>query len=171
MTGSARLPTSEAYMSLRQTKKLRLTMCRKRSCRRSITDVAPGKLDEDILEVGGARQRAQPGIALHGLEQCRRLLAVTERRLTGQFDALRVMRRDLAGPLLHALAIHLDHVRFNLRVDELARRVLGDHRAMIEDPDAVAQALGLIHEMRGEDQRAARGRQALEPIPDHVPCL
>src|SRR5258708_11645644 len=158
-------------MSLRQTRKLRLTMCRKRSCRRSITDVATRELDEYIFEVGGARQRAQPGMALHGLEQRRRLLAVAKCRLPGQLDALGVPRRELTRPVLDAFAVHLDHVGFNLGADELARRVFGDHRAMIEDADAIAQALRLVHKMRGQDQRATGGRQALAPIPDHVPSL
>src|SRR5258706_6834861 len=114
MTGSARLRTSEAYMSLRHTRKLRLTMWRQRSCRRSITDIPPGELDEHILEVGGARERAQRGMILHGLEQCRRLLAITECRPARQFDALGVTRCDRPGPLLHAFPVDLDHVWFDL---------------------------------------------------------
>src|SRR5882672_1808599 len=139
-------------MSLRHTRKLRLTMWRQRSCRRSITDIPPGELDEHILEISGARQRAQLGMTLHGLEQGRRLLAIAERRPARQFDALGVTRRAHSGPLLHAFAVDLDHVRLDLRADEPAWRVFGDHGAMIEDADPIAEALGLVHEMRGEDQ-------------------
>src|SRR5258707_12631395 len=95
---------------------------------------------------------------------------VTERGIPGALDA-RAERLRLLHPLLVAGAVHLDDVLLDVLGDQRARRALGDDPAAVHDGEPVAQALGFLHEMRGEQQGFAFLRQAAKPLPDQVARL
>jgi hypothetical protein len=67
--------------------------------------------------------------------------------------------------------VHFDHLRLDMLGDQPARAPFGDHPAMIHDRDPAAQALGLLHEVRREDQRASLLCQLAQPLPDQVARL
>ena len=52
------------------------------------------------------------------------------------------------------------------RGNELLRRAQGDEAAVIHDGDAVAEALGLVHVMGGEDDGAAGALQVIHEVPE-----
>ena len=56
-------------------------------------------------------------------------------------------------------------------LDQLARRALGDDPAAVHDDQPVAQLLGLVHVVGGEDERRPALLQPVEAIPDQVPGL
>jgi hypothetical protein len=58
-----------------------------------------------------------------------------------------------------------------VRGDQLARRALGDEAPVVHDGEAVAEALGLVHEMRREQHRLALLQQLLQALPDQVARL
>ena len=55
--------------------------------------------------------------------------------------------------------------------DQLARAAFGNLAAMVDDDQGVAQALRLIHEMRGEEQRLAGRLELLQAFPDQMAGL
>ena len=57
------------------------------------------------------------------------------------------------------------------RLYEAGERVAGDDLAVVDDDDAVAQALGLFHVVRGVEQRLAATAQRLEVVEDGVAAL
>ena len=67
--------------------------------------------------------------------------------------------------------MHFHDLRLDVLGDQGPRRADGDQPAAIHDGDAVAEPLGLFHEMRGEHERLAFLRQAAQALPDEVPCL
>ena len=52
------------------------------------------------------------------------------------------------------------------RGDQLARRVEGHDLAVIDDGDAVAEPLGFVHVMRGEQHSAAGLAEAADDVPE-----
>ena len=60
----------------------------------------------------------------------------------------------------------LDDVFAADRRDELLRGAEGDDAAMIHDGDAVAEALGLLHVMGGEDDGAAGLLELVDQVPE-----
>ena len=63
------------------------------------------------------------------------------------------------------------HLRFNILSDQLAGRSRGNHAAVVHDGEAAAQALSLIHEVRGEKYGFALRDQLPQALPDQVPRL
>ncbi len=55
--------------------------------------------------------------------------------------------------------------------DELARGALGGDHAVVHHDQPVAQLLGLVHVVGGEDQRHAALLEPEQPVPDDVPGL
>ena len=53
--------------------------------------------------------------------------------------------------------------------DQAARRVRGDDPALVDDGDAVAEALGLVHEVRDQDDRGAAVADLLDEVPGDPP--
>jgi hypothetical protein len=78
---------------------------------------------------------------------------------------------DEGGQVAGAFVEDFNDLRFYLFGDQLARAAFGDLLAMIDDDQPVAQALGFIHEMRGQDQGFAGGFELLEAFPDQVAGL
>ena len=64
------------------------------------------------------------------------------------------------------LAGELDDVRGVQRIDQLARRAERDHLAVVDDGDAVAEALRLVHVVGGEQDRAAAGAELDHLVPE-----
>jgi hypothetical protein len=56
------------------------------------------------------------------------------------------------GDFAHA---ELNDVMTAKTIDEISGRAFGDDLAMIDDSKAIAKALGLVHVMRGQQDRAA----------------
>ena len=55
--------------------------------------------------------------------------------------------------------------------DQLAAGALGDEAAFVDDADAVAQPLGLLHVVRGVEHRQAAAAQRLDALEDGVAAL
>jgi hypothetical protein len=109
-------------------------------------------------------------IARQTLNERRDILPVAEHGVARPLDARRQSLRAL-HPLLVSGAVHFQHLRLDVLGDQRARRALGDDAAVVHDREAVAQALGLFHEVRGEHERLAFLRQAAQPLPDQVARL
>src|SRR5262249_31050066 len=69
------------------------------------------------------------------------------------------------------VAVNLDDVRLDVARYELARAALGDEPAAVHDRESRAQALRLLHEVRGEHDGLALREELLEPLPDEVARL
>src|SRR6185503_6072713 len=134
----------------------------------SIPQVSAGQLEEHVLQACRAMQVAQ--LAGNGPQQWLNLIAVAVHGVADALDARREGLR-LLHPLLVPKAVHLQHLRLDVLGDQRARRALGDDPALVHDREAMAQALGLFHEVRGEDERLAFLRQAPQPLPDQVARL
>ena len=65
----------------------------------------------------------------------------------------------------------LEHLAGRVLVDQRARRPLGDDPAVVHDDQPVAQLLGLVHVVGGEDQGDALLLEPEQPVPQHVPGL
>jgi len=66
---------------------------------------------------------------------------------------------------------NFDDLRFDLLGDQLARAAFGDLAAVVDDDQRVAQALGFVHEMGGQNQRLASRLELFEAFPDQVAGL
>ena len=56
-------------------------------------------------------------------------------------------------------------------LDQRARAALGDDLRLVHDDEAVAQLLGLVHVVGGQDQRHAALLEPVQPVPEQVPGL
>jgi hypothetical protein len=72
---------------------------------------------------------------------------------------------------LRAVPEHFDNLRLDVLRDQLARRAFGDLAPVIDDRNAVTQALGFVHEVRREQYRAPVARERPQAFPDEVPRL
>ena len=95
----------------------------------------------------------------------------TARDTRGERARADVERARTLDPGLQPVAVHLDHLRLDVRGDQLARRADRDHAALVDDQQARAKAFCFLHEVGGEDERLALGAQAPQALPDQVPCL
>jgi hypothetical protein len=80
---------------------------------------------------------------------------------------------DFLGRLLTQLGREpqLKDLGGRVGLDELARGAGGDDLRVVHDDEAVAQLLGLVHVVRGEDERDAALLEPVQPVPHHVPGL
>jgi hypothetical protein len=76
-----------------------------------------------------------------------------------------------AGSSTAGFVEDLDHLRFDVLGDQLPRAAFGDLAPVVDDDQPVAQALGLVHEVRGQDQRLAGRLEFLQAFPDQVAGL
>src|SRR5690348_13448489 len=67
-------------------------------------------------------------------------------------DALELRERLLVG---RGVGLDLDDRLAAERAHELGGRAERDHLAVVDDRDAVAERLRLVHEVRGEEERGA----------------
>ena len=56
-------------------------------------------------------------------------------------------------------------------VDEIRRRAFGDHLAVIHNSKPVAEALGLVHIMRGKQHGAALALECANNVPQLAAAL
>lgn len=66
---------------------------------------------------------------------------------------------------------HLHDLAGGVLRDEIAGAALGDDPPLVHDDQSIAELLGLIHVMGGEDQGHALALEPEEPIPQDVPRL
>src|SRR5689334_7532201 len=122
--GSAMLPSTDAIASLRQTSRLRrqtgiqrseksgtaqmLVMLERlpcRGCAGSVAQLAPGQLDEQVLEVRRPVQVAYPIVARERVQERLRIARIAERGLAGDLDPVgdAAAERLAPGPRLVAV--------------------------------------------------------------------
>ena len=65
----------------------------------------------------------------------------------------------------------LEHFTCGVRLDELARRSLGDDGASVHHDEAVAELLGLVHVVRRQHERDALLLEPVQPVPQDVASL
>src|ERR1700733_4662068 len=65
----------------------------------------------------------------------------------------------------------LNHLWRAVALDQLTRRALGGEPAVVHHDQPVAQLLGLVHVVGGQDQRDAALFEPEQPVPHHVPGL
>ena len=70
-----------------------------------------------------------------------------------------------------AHAEDFDHIAFQVLGDQLARLAFGDFLAVVQHQQARAQALGLVHEVGGQQDGSALLQQQLQPLPHQVAGL
>ena len=107
-------------------------------------------------------QRVQQRFSVRGVE---------EQGVAAHFHACRQLAQRAVHQRGGAQAIDLDHLGFQMRGDQLARFAFGNLAAMVQHQQARAQALGLVHEMGGQQNRFALLQQQLQPLPHQVPGL
>ncbi len=112
-----------------------------------------------MLRAVGQRLQQRPGVA-----------QVEEHALAARLDALG-QRGVALRKCRRARAVDLDHVALQVLGDEAARRALGDLPAVVEHDQALAEALGLVHEVRRQQDRLALAQQALQAFPHQVARL
>src|SRR5438067_3880006 len=139
--------------------------------RSSFADVPAGELQEHVLEIGAAVQEAQAPHRAQALDRGRRIADVAERGLAVKLRAVAEAPPVAFSPLLHALAVHLDHLGLDVLMDERARRSLGERHAVVDDLEPIAQPLGLVHEMRREEDRLSLPQKRAQLLPQEVACL
>ncbi len=145
-----------------------------RQGRHQSTSVRPVEPQEDVLQGRAADQghdRLQPALVDLG----DRLLAVgaVEEQPVGQHldplgEVLDLGRQRL---VLADAEAELGDLARRVGADQLERRALGDDHALVHDHQSVAELLGLVHVVRGEDHRHALLLEPEEPVPDDVACL
>src|ERR1044072_5314034 len=130
----------------------------------------PGEVQEDVLEVGLAGRDVddaepfllQRGEHFAGIDP---VLAVGDRQrpLGGEFDLLEAGR--VRRPLYLAVDDHFDDLLLG-HADQSPGRLVGDQLAVVDDRDPVAEPLGLLEIMGGEDDGDALGVKAADIIPE-----
>ena len=66
---------------------------------------------------------------------------------------------------------HLEHLARGVAADQLGGRALGHDRALVDDHEPIAELLGLVHVVGGEEQRGALLLEAEQPVPEDVAGL
>ncbi|MCY1356762.1 hypothetical protein D9M69_432230 [compost metagenome] len=114
-----------------------------------------------VLAQRGQQRQGLRGVKKHGFSAD--LHPRRECAQGGVFFGLRQRQR--------AVAVDLDHIRLQVLGNQIARPALGDLAAVVEHQQPRTQALGLVHEVRGQQDRLALLQQHLQPLPHQVPRL
>src|SRR5688500_18560946 len=130
----------------------------------------PRQVEEDVLEVGLAGRDvddAEP-LALQGGQDVAGIdpvLAVGDRQraLARQLDLVEAGRVERDEHV--AVDGDLDHLLLG-HADQHPGRLVGDQPAVVDDADAVAELLGLLEIMGGEDDGDALGVEAADIVPE-----
>src|SRR5262245_18910513 len=96
---------------------------------------------------------------------------IAEDRFSRYLAAFAVRFSERLRPALRALTVNLDDLRLDVTLDQLARRATGDDASVVHDRELVAQALGLVHEVGGKEDRLALGEKMPQAFPDEVSSL
>ena len=105
------------------------------------------------------------------VEQRLRIVGVEECGFPGDLEALRKRTSMQVGPGTGIVAEHLDHLRLDVGLDQRARRVRRDQGTVVDDGEARGEPLGLVHEMRRQQDRLALAQELPQPVPDKMPRL
>jgi hypothetical protein len=106
------------------------------------------------------------------VQQRRASCGVEEHGLAADLHPRRqCLERGVFGQCQRAHAIGFHHVGLQVLGDQVARRALGDLAAVVQHQQARAQALGLVHEMGGQQDGLALLQQQLQPLPHQVAGL
>src|SRR5579864_1638966 len=179
------LPSTLAIASLRQTSRLRRQtgMKRMESCGNFTIDAAfmgeqaliaqlpSGQLDEEVLEIRGPVEIPHAGVRREIGEQRRCIGRIAERRLAGELEAMGQRASPRLGPSPGSVPVHLDDLRLDVLLEEGARGIARDHRAVVDDGEPRREPLGFVHEMRRQQDRLALLHQLPQAIPDQMPRL
>src|SRR5258706_10119327 len=133
--------------------------------KRSFAHLPPGELQEQVLEVRAPVHEAQARLPAQVLDRAVGLAQVAEGGFAVQLGAIAQRLALRLEPRLHAVAVHLDHFRLDVLGDEVPRRALGERAAVVDDLQAIAKALGLVHEVRGEEDRLALAQEQAQLLP------
>ena len=97
------------------------------------------------------------------------VLAVDEDAVGQHLDAVADAGEPL-GDLAVAVAAeaHLEHLARRVAADELGGGALGHDRALVDDHEPIAELLGLVHVVGGEQQRGALLLEAEQPVPEDM---
>ena len=104
-------------------------------------------------------QRAHIGAGLQHRQRGRRVLAVRKGGFAHGLHAPAPEARRQIGPVRATRAMHFDHMRLDLLRNQGRGRCAGNRTAAVNDRQPIAQALGLVHEVR--DQHDGR---AVDPV-------
>src|SRR6185437_103722 len=137
----------------------------------SLPEVSAREAQEHVLEVRGTVQEAKAREGAQARDHRRRILQVAERGLAMELGARGERPAVRLEPLLRAVAVHLDHLGLDVPGDERRRRALGELAPSVDDLDAIAQALGFVHEVRREEDRLALAQQRAQLLPHEVARL
>src|SRR5215471_16548578 len=137
----------------------------------SVAQLPASELDEQILEIRGSVQIANAVRVRELREEWCSIAGVTERRLPRELEAISELPTALVRPVARLVAVDFDHFRLDVRGDQGAWVVAGDHFPAIDHGESRTQALGFVHEVRREQNSLALREQLSEPIPDQVPRL
>lgn len=116
-------------------------------------------------------QVAQVRPALQRLHDGRGVVRMAERRFAAHLDPRRQGRAVRSQPGVQVIAIDLDHLRLQAALDQGPGRAFGNQPAVVDHAEPVAQAFGLVHEMRGQQDGLAARQQRLQALPDQVARL
>src|SRR3989344_3296052 len=132
-------------------------------------DLPPRELEEQILQIRRPVQRAQVAMLPQRLQQRLRVLGVVKHRLTADLHARgQGTQRGVFGHLDGPHAEHLHHIRLQVLGDQLARAAFRNLAAVVQHQQARAQALGLVHEVGGQQYGLALLQQQLQALPHQV---
>ncbi len=105
------------------------------------------------------------------VQQGPRIGEVAEGGLAGHLDPRGEVGGLALGPAGGVLAVDLHHLGLDVPGDHFPGRAGGDEAAPVHDGQAVAQALGLVHEVGREQHRLALLGEPLQALPDEVAGL
>src|SRR5262245_53303952 len=117
--GSAMLPSTDATASLRHTSRLRCHTGSQRSescgaakmfVMRSVAQLAPRQLDEQVLEIRRPVQVAHAAVAGERVQQRLRIARVAERGVARDLDAVGDAAAHRLAPGPRLVAVYLDHL-------------------------------------------------------------
>src|SRR5688500_4809819 len=171
ISGSARLLSTAAANSLRHTSMFRRhTETQRVLIFPLVAQVTPGELEEHVFKAGRTMQVGKLALPGKGSKKRCDVVPIAEHRVSSALDARRESLRAL-HPDFVPVAVDLEYLRLDMLGDQRPRRALGDDAAAIHDREPVAQALGLLHAVRSEDQGLAFLREPAQPLPDQVAGL
>src|SRR6516225_3338935 len=70
-----------------------------------------------------------------------------------------------------AAHVEFDHVRSTEPLDQLHRRAFGDDLTVIDDGETIAETLGLVHVVRGQENCAAIVLKVAHNVPELAAAL
>src|SRR5580700_6388086 len=86
-------------------------------------------------------------------------------------DARQPLQFVQAKTVLPVIELHHYQVRYRQQAIQALQGIVGDHLAVVDDDDTIAETLGLFHVVRGVEQRLAAALEDLEVVENGVPAL